>query len=314
MASYDPNQQYMSAAPVPYAQYAVVSGQSQPPPQYPSSAPQYPPDQYGSIPAALPYVEDPAARMQAFKNIAAQYEISDAFAAKLRQLEGYEIVLVLDDSGSMNAPIQDHTGGGGGAFAVQQTRWKELQTITSIVVNIAAIMDKNGLDVYFLNRPGMSGVRSSHDLTHSFAQPPAGLTPLTPVIRRVLSDKRAVMVEQKLLLIVATDGAPTDANGRVDVNSLRDVLARERNADRCFVTFMACTDDLTAVEYLNDWDRQLKHLDVVDDYQSERREIMKTKGKSYPFSFGDYLVKALLGPIDPEFDRSDGVNTCCSIM
>lgn len=40
-------------------------------------------------------------RMQKFAQIAARHEISHNFASRLRQLEGYEIVFLCDDSGSM---------------------------------------------------------------------------------------------------------------------------------------------------------------------------------------------------------------------
>jgi hypothetical protein len=36
--------------------------------------------------------------------------------------------------------------------------------------------------------------------------------------------------------------------------------------DRIFVTIVACTDEDHSIEYLNKWDRMIKHLDVVDDY------------------------------------------------
>lgn len=40
-------------------------------------------------------------RMQKFAQIANRHEISQNFASRLRQLEGYEIVFLCDDSGSM---------------------------------------------------------------------------------------------------------------------------------------------------------------------------------------------------------------------
>ena len=38
---------------------------------------------------------------------------------------------------------------------------------------------------------------------------------------------------------------------------------------------------------------------MLDDYRSERNEIQKVRGINFAFSFGDYIVKALLGAIDP---------------
>lgn len=41
------------------------------------------------------------------------------------------------------------------------------------------------------------------------------------------------------------------------------------------------------MEYLNDWDKKISNLDVVDDYHSERQQILSIQGKDFPFSFGD---------------------------
>ena len=39
--------------------------------------------------------------------------------------------------------------------------------------------------------------------------------------------------------------------------------------------------------YLNDWDKRIPNLDVVDDYRTERQQIQACRGKNTPFSFGD---------------------------
>ncbi|CAF4325774.1 unnamed protein product, partial [Rotaria sordida] len=43
--------------------------------------------------------------MAGFEEFVRQYNINETFATKLRDLRGYEIVFICDDSGSMNAPI-----------------------------------------------------------------------------------------------------------------------------------------------------------------------------------------------------------------
>lgn len=92
--------------------------------------------------------------------------------------------------------------------------------------------------------------------------------------------------------------APTNVNGELDIATLEGVLRNERTP-LTYVTFLACTDDLQAVNYLSYWDKAIPKLDVLDDYRSERAEIQRTRGIHFPFSFGDYIVKALLGAIDP---------------
>jgi hypothetical protein len=46
-------------------------------------------------------------------------------------------------------------------------------------------------------------------------------------------------------------------------------------------------DDDDCIGYLNNWDKTISNLDVVDDYRNEKKEIQARQGKQFPFSFGD---------------------------
>ena len=72
-----------------------------------------------------------------------------------------------------------------------------------------------------------------------------------------------------------------------------------------YTSIVACTDDDDEVEYLNRWDIEIPNLDVVDDFRNERAEIKGIKGADFHFTFGDYVVKSLIGSIDPELDNMD---------
>jgi hypothetical protein len=47
-----------------------------------------------------------------------------------------------------------------------------------------------------------------------FKNKPKGFTPLPRVLEQVLSDISRYVNEKKLLIIIATDGEPTDDNGK----------------------------------------------------------------------------------------------------
>jgi hypothetical protein len=64
------------------------------------------------------------------------------------------------------------------------------------------------------------------------------------------------------------------------------------------------------MDYLNKWDRKIPRLDVVDDYKNERIEILQSKGHNYRFSYGDYIVKILIGSLDPQLDNLDERSFC----
>ncbi|CAF1141066.1 unnamed protein product [Rotaria sp. Silwood1] len=228
--------------------------------------------------------------------IAGKYEISDALLQRLNILQQFEIVVLCDDSGSMNTPVDGTTG----------TRWDELRAIVQIIIDIGTIFDSNGVDVHFLNRPPMLNVTDPRQVVESFSKRPQGFTPLTPALRGIFQSAASKLRGNKRLLVfVATDGEPTDNHGNVDVQSLENLMQHERQSNTMYVTFLACTDDQVSVDYLSRWDRTMINVDVMDDYKSEREEVRQAKGFNYPFSFGDYVVKALIGAVDPEMDALD---------
>ena len=228
--------------------------------------------------------------------IAGRHEINDALAQRLNILQQFELVVLCDDSGSMNTPVD----------GTQGTRWDELRAIVQIIIEIGVIFDSNGVDVHFLNRPAMPNVTDPRQVMESFSQRPGGLTPLTPSLRRIFQSAASKPgSDKRLLVFVATDGAPTDGAGQVDIQGLENLMRNERQANTTYVTFLACTDDEASVAYLSQWDRTMMNVDVVDDYKTEREEVRRARGHNYPFSFGDYVVKALLGAVDPQMDMLD---------
>ncbi|CAF1132774.1 unnamed protein product [Didymodactylos carnosus] len=246
-------------------------------------------------------------RLLKFRDIVNKYEINHDFALRIRGLEGFEIVLICDDSGSMSTPVIDTTNKSSSPFHQFPSRWDELKHTVSIVVDLAATLDPDGVDIYFLNRQPMLSVKQSSELQEHFAMRPHGLTPITKILSYVLEQKRSQIYDRKLLILIATDGLPTDEQGAIDLINLEDCLKNDRGKeiDRIYITFIACTNDLNSVGYLNEWDKKIKNIDVVDDYVSERNEIWAVQGKKFPFSYGDYVVKLLMGAVDPWFDQLD---------
>ncbi|KAI9335968.1 hypothetical protein BDR26DRAFT_865460 [Obelidium mucronatum] len=280
-----------------------------PPPSYGNSGPPFPPPPAGAPPPSI--VNSQEARLQAFRNIVERHGISNFMAVKMRRLEAYDIVIIADDSLSMQLKSTVSLTESD-PFARTPTRWQELKETVSIVAEIGAVLDEDGVDVYFLNRPPVRGIRGpSNELNAAFVEPPLGCTPIARVLRQVLSEKGLGVGDhsKKLLVLIATDGEPTTDNGKPDREGLYNVLKNERGSNphdgSVVVVFLACTDDLNQVGYLNELDKKIACVDVVDDYYSERREILAIQGDQFPFSKGDWVCKMLLGGIDPEIDALD---------
>jgi hypothetical protein len=261
--------------------------------------------------------------MQKLQYLAQQHEIRGDWIQRLRVLEGFSIVMLCDDSGSMATPCQTGSGGGGPVdpFGRMPTRWSELQSTCSTVVQLASALDPVGaIDVHFLNRPPVLGVQDPSQLQPAFAIPPNGYTPITAAIRSIMQHKQRDLAERRLLLVIATDGQPTDAYGNVQIQEFLNTLGSMPHNMYCQI--MACTDDQSTMSYLNAADNQIPRLDVTDDFSSERAEILAAQGPGFHFTRGDYICKCLLGPVDDYFDsldsrpgggRAGGGDECCCI-
>ena len=275
---------------------------------YPPQLPQQPQDTY--VPTLDPNT--------LFQHIKAKYEISQEFGDKLQLLQGFKIAFIFDDSSSMNTQLQDSPLNS--SNSLRATRWDELKYFANISVEIASLFDRNGCDIYFLNRPGVKNLQMNQlaEFLNTFStRRPNGYTPLSKALTQVLQDNyHTVQTEQKLLIIIVTDGEPTDESGNVDIRRFKQCLINRTPMDRIFVTIVACTDDDTSIAYLNRWDTEIKHLDIVDDFRNEREEIRRARGPRFPFTYGDFVVKSLVGSIDPTldvYDEKKRQSGCCSI-
>lgn len=277
-------------------------------PIYPEATPIYNPNIPSAPPVLNQYTDHldsqdilicgpgiPEDKMERYRQVVEAYGISMVFAMRLRELDGYEIVIICDDSGSMANPVTKPDD----PFCKTETRWQEAQKSLKIIVDIASVFDSDGIDIYYLNRGPILNVHSSIQLESkvNFSRGPAGSTPLGETLQQVLEAKKSC--ERKLLIIIFTDGAPDN------MKLFKSVLANRKPINKVFVSLVACTDDETAVGYLNGLDSTIKNVDTNDDYYSERNEILRAQGQSFPFSFGDYICKILLGPVCPYFDKLD---------
>ena len=133
-----------------------------------------------------------------------KYEINITHLKMLKTLENYKIVMILDDSSSM-LQIDPNK---------KISRWKELENFVKIVIELSAVFNSNGCDVHFLNMNAVKNVRNFDKLKIFFNGDPGGCTPITKEIKKVIKDNPPELLSSKnLLVIIATDGEPTNESG-----------------------------------------------------------------------------------------------------
>ena len=235
----------------------------------------------------------------AIRTVARNLDIQKSMAEHLRELRNFEIVIVCDDSGSMATPVDDQ----------RRTRWDELCRIVKMIIPIGVMFDRTGVDIYFLNRPAILNVKDPTKVDDAFREPPSGFTPLVPVLETIFTSNLATRGRDKnLLVLIATDGAPTDDDGNENIADLERTMRETRQADTTYVSFLLCTDDENCVNYMRRMEVDMENIDVTDDYITERNRIRECqRNNNFRFSHGDYVVKALVGAIDPTIGRLDNL-------
>lgn len=222
-----------------------------------------------------------------FYQLVKQNELNQQVSDQLYTvLSTCEIVLLCDDSDSMNKSIAEE---GTDPFAPKRsTRWLELKKLASIIIDFVSAINQNGLDIYFLNRPGLTNVVSLTGLQGVFAQSPNGGTPLITTLNKIYHDKAHIPHDKRLLIVVITDGEPTDGTR----NDLYHTLCNKKH--NVHISFAECTDNAEDMEYLDQWNCTIRNFDNTDDYREELNRVKMVQGQQFKFDFTDYVIKILL--------------------
>jgi hypothetical protein len=179
---------------------------------------------------------------------------------------------------------------------VKCTRWAEMQQTVDYHAQLAALM-KNPTVFRLLNDPGRANGPQQFSIAERGDQlidddlavaqstmknsTPCGVTPLIPHLRDIRAEIVAMEPRlrrdgTKVVLVIATDGLPTDDRGMCD-DGLKERFAeilRSFEGLPVWVVVRLCTDDEQVVNYWNTVDRDLElEFEVLDDFKSEALEV-----------------------------------------
>jgi hypothetical protein len=214
-----------------------------------------------------------------------------------------EVVVLCDDSGSMQSTIIEPIS------QKSTTRWMELKRLAAVIIEYVTAVTPDGLDLYFLNRGVVKGVKSAAGLQDIFSTLPTGSTPLNGALNRIYSDYRQLPPNRKyLLIVVVTDGVPSDGT--------KEKLAATIRAKPSFahVSFAECTDRPEDMEWLDELDKNIPNFDNTDDYREELDKVRRLKGATFKFDFNDYVIKILLATFIKSYFNLDQANSGCCVI
>lgn len=217
-------------------------------------------------------------------------------------------VWLVDNSGSMKMtdgtkiefyPNKCNCFGGGGNYGrtIPVSRWEELQACVEYHVDMAAELqipttfrllnapDRKNPNLNSFFDIGMSADNSANvDQSRVVMNnEPKGPTPLALHLRRLRSDLEMISREleesgQKVVIIIATDGIPTNERGYTGKEITQDFVNALNNVYNfpVWVVFRLCTNNQEILEYYNGLDLLLERpVEVLNDFMDESLEVHK---------------------------------------
>lgn len=212
----------------------------------------------------------------------------------LQQLKHFDVIIVLDDSGSMKG-----------------SRWKQAGKALMKLAPLAAKYNEDGVEIRFLNRSEVHpSLKSKSQVKEVFdSVVPFGGTPIGQRLRILLSAYITRYEEdgntKPVIFLIITDGAPTDPHPNNEVKKVIVEFASKLDSlkarlSQVGIQFLQVGDDDAATRFLTSLDDDLKRQhgirDMIDTTPS-------TKDKSLN------VVKALLGAVNRRMDGVENPRT-----
>ncbi|KAL6248540.1 hypothetical protein RBB50_004795 [Rhinocladiella similis] len=244
---------------------------------------------------------------QQVAQLAAAWRINPEIASDIVKLALYDVVLYIDDSGSMQ-------------FEENGERIDDLKLILSRVAYATSLFDEDGIQVRFMNSPdGGNNIRSEQQVNEMVSRTRfSGLTPMgreldNKILRPlVLQAARSGQLRKPVLVITITDGQPTgESSGDVAriIKNASDELSRNPRYGKGALAFQFAQvgNDLKAREFLSKLDEEPTIGDIIDctsNYEVEADEMSRANP---PVNLTPelWLIKLLLGSIDSSYDAKD---------
>jgi len=127
-----------------------------------------------------------------------------------------------------------------------------------------------------------------------FARKPQGSTPALEKIQESLLRGQGSNIARYFF----GDGKPN--GGSVAIQEIIQILKARNNPAENPVTFLSCTNDDDAVEWMKDAEEVAPYCSEADDFADEAREVLKDQGVALPYSKGFHLICELVAAMNPD--------------
>jgi hypothetical protein len=214
----------------------------------------------------------------------------------------YNIILYLDDSGSMGTKESNEN----------MTRWDLLKEVTKTISFWGSLMDIDGICVRFFNS-NLEGncITSPNDVATLLQQAsPNGTTPMGANLRSKVFDRMILPImnqqdlDRPVLIATVTDGIPDKKEDVIEtIKYCRNTCLKTKYGQNAVAfSFSQVGTDKNASAWLGEIDThpEVGHvIDCTSEYNMEKQEC----GPNFTESV--WLIKLLIGAIDPSYDQAD---------
>jgi len=237
------------------------------------------------------------------------WRIQKEIANDIVRLALYDVVIYVDDSGSMS-------------FEENGERIKDLQLILQRAAFAATLFDDDGVELRFMNEDlplqEVSHIRSEQQIEQILSRKRyKGLTPFGTELRRKIVDPILIsklnsgQMQKPLLIISITDGQPAGENQNTLVETVQyAVQAAQRSQygpGAVAFQFAQVGNDQKATEFLAKLDNDPmvgSEVDCTSNYENESAEMSRAN-PPVDLTPDLWMIKLILGAIDPSYDTKD---------
>lgn len=100
------------------------------------------------------------------------------------------------------------------------------------------------------------------------------------------------------------DGKPN--GGKQAIDAIIQMVLNRENPEGNPITFISCTNEDEAVEWMKDCEEISPYCSESDDFRDEADEVLRDQGKALPFSKGFHLICQLVSAMNPhDLDAMD---------
>jgi len=235
--------------------------------------------------------------------ILGKYECPIGLTNKLMMLSEYtSLEFIMDDSGSMSL----ETDTADPKTRRNITRWAEAQMRLKEMIEIVAYVPFNQIGIEFLNRKDRINLKRNgrapkdflsdaySQIDVAFRRGPSGTTPALEKLQESLLRGQGTSIARYFF----GDGVPN--GGRRAIEQITQLLLQRSDPEANPVTFLSCTNDDEAVEWMKDAEEIAPYCSESDDFADEAKEVYRDQGAALPYSKGFHLICQWVAAMNPE--------------